>query len=89
MSCALDPSEVGMMVAVIAAPIGARSGSYVMALEVEFGMVSVPLPNTTTGFELPYQATGIGMRSSRDGWPTGIRTKAAPNPTSVGHRQPV
>lgn len=60
-----------------------------MAREVEFGMVSVPLPNTTTGFESPYQATGIAVRDSRDGWATGMRTKAAPSPTSVGHRQPV
>jgi hypothetical protein len=78
-----------MMVAVIAAPIGARSGSYVIARDVEFGMVSVPLPNTTTGFALPYQATDIGVRSSRDGKPIGMRTKKAPSPSKVGHRQPV
>src|ERR671932_1309522 len=55
-----------------------------MAFEVEFGIVSVPLPNTTTGFRLSSEATG---RSSRYLWPIGMRIRTAPIPTSVDRRQ--
>ncbi|HXT42752.1 MAG TPA: hypothetical protein VN748_01375 [Pseudonocardiaceae bacterium] len=60
-----------------------------MAFDVEFGIVSVPLPNRTTGFGLLYQATGAGRPGSPSGEMIGIRIKTAPTATNVGRGQRV
>jgi superoxide dismutase, Cu-Zn family len=49
-----------------------------MAFDLELGVVSVPLPNTTVDLKLSYLAAGVGVPGPRYAPPIGMRTRTAP-----------